>query len=131
MPEATQRFFDPRPEAVRMAREFACLSLASWRRAAEPVETVRLCVSELASNALLHGAEPGRGFLVRLALADDVVRLEVHDSREVRPEPRRPSALDTAGRGLLLVAELADDWGVADREPFGKIVWARIKAPRR
>lgn len=131
MPEATQRFFDAKPEAVRLAREFASRSLALWGRA-ESVETVRLCVSELASNALVHGTKRGHGFLVRLAVDDDFVRLEVHDSRESRlPQIRHPSALETCGRGLLLVAELADGWGVEEREPVGKVVWVRFKASGR
>ncbi|MEV8395815.1 MULTISPECIES: ATP-binding protein, partial [unclassified Streptomyces] len=79
---------------------------------------------------LLHGTDPGRGFLVRLDADDEVVRLEVHDSRRQHPHPRRPGDTDTAGRGLLLVTALADGWGVEDRTPFGKIVWSCFKAPR-
>lgn len=78
--------------------------------------------SELATNALLHGTVTGHGFLVRLSFDADVVRLEVHDSRHDRPEPREAADTDLSGRGPALVAALADDWGVQDRTPLGKII---------
>ncbi|SOE11625.1 Histidine kinase-like ATPase domain-containing protein [Streptomyces sp. 2323.1] len=96
-----------------------------------------LCVSELASNALLHGTKRGHGFLVRLHADDDFVRLEVHDSRdhhdgrEPQPAVQHPADTDTTGRGLLIVDMLADCWGVETREPLGKVVWSRFKAGSR
>jgi anti-sigma regulatory factor (Ser/Thr protein kinase) len=127
MRDTTQRFFDAKPESVALARDFATRALAAWGLSAT-AEDVRLCVSELASNSLVHGTRPGHGFLVRLGVDDDFVRLEVHDSRHQRPQLRHPADTDTSGRGLLIVAELADGWGVEDRKPFGKVVWSRFKA---
>ncbi len=70
-------------------------------------------MSELATNAVVHGTVPGRGFLVRLdSENDDAVRLEVHDSRRRHPFVREPAATDLSGRGLMLVAALSDGWGV-------------------
>ncbi|MFJ2961659.1 ATP-binding protein [Streptomyces collinus] len=67
-----------------------------------------------------HGRVPGRDFHVRLA-AEAVggrFRVEVSDTRtERRPvatTPTEPEAESESGRGLL-VAALADDWGVTDR----------------
>ncbi len=127
MPDTMQRFFDPKPESVGLARDFATTTLAAWGLAG-PAEDVRLCVSELASNALVRGTEPGCGFLVRLDVEDEFVRLEVHDTRRGRPDIRHPADTDTRGRGLLIVSELADGWGVEDRDPSGKVVWIRFKA---
>ncbi|WP_413801091.1 ATP-binding protein [Streptomyces iranensis] len=131
MPEVKQKYFEPRPESVRLAREFTAAALASWDLG-KLAEDVCLCVSELASNALVYGTTPERGFLVRLAL-DDFVRLEVHDSRnssrgDHQPHVRHPSPTGTSGRGLLIVQMLADGWGVENREPCGKTVWSRFKA---
>ncbi|MFJ8073833.1 ATP-binding protein [Streptomyces sp. NPDC096176] len=129
MPDAKQKFFDPRPESVGLARDFAVTTLTSWGLHA-PAEDIRLCVSELASNALTHGSEPGHGFLVRLDAEGDFVRLEVHDSRprhRRQPAIAHPAETDTAGRGLQIVAELADSWGVEERKPRGKIVWTLFK----
>ncbi|MFI9252660.1 ATP-binding protein [Streptomyces sp. NPDC053069] len=77
-------------------------------------------------NALVHGAPAGRGFLLGLTLHDDGVhRVEVHDSGpgEVRTPETSPDA--EHGRGLLLVAALADKWGVGERNP-GKVVWCEF-----
>ncbi|MFH8584108.1 ATP-binding protein [Streptomyces celluloflavus] len=77
---------------------------------------------------LVHGTAPGHGFLIKLDADEEVVRLEVHDSRSRHPQARRAADTDTSGRGLVLVNALADGWGVQDRPPFGKIVWACFKA---
>ncbi|WP_175409042.1 ATP-binding protein [Streptomyces sp. TRM64462] len=129
MPDAKQKYFEPRPESVRLAREFAVTTLNGWGLHG-PADDVRLCVSELASNAFTHGSEPGHGFLVRLEAADDIVRLEVHDSRprsHQQPRVAHPADTDTTGRGLRIVSVLADGWGVEDRRPLGKIVWSLFK----
>ncbi|MFG2501503.1 ATP-binding protein [Streptomyces sp. NPDC048441] len=127
MSESIQQFFDARPESVGKAREFAVQALDGWGLRAR-AEDIRLCVSELATNAIVHGAAPGHGFLVRLDSDDDVVRLEVHDSRRQQPVVREPAATDLSGRGLTLVAALSDGWGMEDRAPAGKIVWSCFKA---
>ncbi|WP_369212318.1 ATP-binding protein [Streptomyces flavofungini] len=128
MTKTIQKFFESRLESVSEARAFTTEALKVWG-VLDRGDDVRLCVSELATNAVLHGTDPGHGFLVRLDADDGVVRLEVHDSRRQHPHPRRPGGMDTAGRGLLLVTALADGWGVEDRTPFGKIVWSCFKAP--
>jgi anti-sigma regulatory factor (Ser/Thr protein kinase) len=101
--------------------------LTDWA-AAERGDDVLLCVSELATNALLHGVPAGRGFLLRLVLhAEGALRVEVHDSGpgEVGCPDPTPDADAEHGRGLLLVASLADKWGVGERNP-GKIVWCEF-----
>ncbi|MFD1828164.1 hypothetical protein ACFSJS_00610 [Streptomyces desertarenae] len=43
--------------------------------------------------------------------------------------PRAPAPTDESGRVLLLVAALADRWGVCGREPGpapGRTVWAEL-----
>lgn len=126
MIETSQRFFEATPKSVHQAREFATATLSRWGRG-ERIDDVRLCVSELATNALVHGTISDHGFLVRLDAEDDVVRLEVHDSRRERPKTRDAADTDLSGRGLVLVDALADDWGVRDRTPLGKIVWSSFK----
>lgn len=115
MVDTTQRFFAARPESVGLAREFADATLNTWGRPARAGD-VRLCVSELATNAVVHGTAPGHGFLVRLDAEEDVVRVEVHDSRSLRPAIQQPTDTDVSGRGLLLVAALSD--GSRGSQPF-------------
>ncbi|MEU9289521.1 ATP-binding protein [Streptomyces sp. NPDC048275] len=126
LPHAREAFYRRDRRSVRLAREFTRAALADWA-AAERSDDVLLCVSELATNALLHGVPPGRGFRLQLALdVDRVLRIEVHDSGggEIRSPDAQPEAED--GRGLFLVAALADKWGVGERDP-GKVVWCEFE----
>ena len=85
-----------------------------------------LIVSELASNALLHGRVLGRLFRVHLMLMASALRIEVSDARGERcPEARIPADDEQFGRGLLIVDALAVRWSVALRT-VGKTVWAEI-----
>ncbi|MEU8521025.1 ATP-binding protein [Streptomyces sp. NPDC048577] len=127
MTETTQRFFEPRPEPIGQARQFTTDALAEWGLEGR-AEDIRLCVSELATNALVHAAVDGHGFLVKLDADEEVVRLEVHDSRRQHPKARQAADTDTSGRGLTLVSVLADGWGVQDHTPSGKVVWSCFKA---
>ncbi|WP_430379795.1 ATP-binding protein [Streptomyces sp. B1-3] len=127
MTETIQRFFDARPQSIGQARKFTADALADWGFQ-DRAEDIRVCVSELATNALVHGTAAGHGFLVKLDADQDEVRLEVHDSRRQHPAARQAADTDLSGRGLTLVSVLADGWGVQDRTPFGKIVWSCFKA---
>ena len=85
-----ERRFPRSAMSARAAREFAVDVLVSWGLQ-DRKDDVRLCVSELATNALLHGSLPGDEFLVRVIRDREVVRIEVEDKGEGCPEPRRPA----------------------------------------
>ncbi|MFF5027008.1 ATP-binding protein [Streptomyces collinus] len=127
LPCQRDQFYGRARRSVPAARRFTQWSLSYWGLTAwERSADVSLCVSELATNALLHGAPPGRGFLVRLRYDGDLVRAEVHDSGPGTPEfVNQGHDLDEGGRGLLLVSQLADKWGVQNRTP-GKAVWCEF-----
>lgn len=123
-PSPRERFYCRERRSVPAARAFAQEVLADWGVCGRADDVV-LCVSELATNALVHGAPPGRGFLLRLLRCGDGVRVEVHDSGGGVPAVPLDSGEvsdEEGGRGLLLVSELADKWGVTERAP-GKVVW--------
>lgn len=132
VPETLHKYFAAQRPSVGLARQFVLTTLSSWGITGDPAEDIRLCASELVSNALVHGTRRGHGFLVRLTAEVDCVRLEVHDSRDPaparHPRVRHAADTDTTGRGLRIVDSLADGWGVEDRDPYGKIVWSRFKA---
>ncbi|MFC7306378.1 ATP-binding protein [Streptomyces monticola] len=111
--------------SVPRARAFARDVLADWG-IRDRVDEVLVCVSELTTNALLHGAPPGRGYLLRFEYDGTVLRVEVHDSGEGTPSIPR-IARGEGGHGLLLVSALADKWGVGFRTP-GKYVWCEFAA---
>lgn len=126
-PRDVRQFFRAVPASIAIVRDFADETLVAWGVAGR-ADDIRLCVSELATNALTHGTLPGRGFLVRMAAADGWLRVEVHDSSGRGPCLRHPARTDASGRGLLIVDALSDGWGVEEREPLGKVVWSRFTA---
>ncbi|GAB2449498.1 ATP-binding protein [Streptomyces incanus] len=125
VPAPLERFFRRERRSVPDARDFARRALVGWGVLGRE-DDVLLCVSELATNALVHGVPPGLGFLLRmLPYGDGGVRVEVHDSGggvPAVPEEADVPEPGEGGRGLLLVGELADKWGVGERDP-GKVVW--------
>ncbi|MFC8128060.1 ATP-binding protein [Streptomyces sp. NPDC057302] len=124
-PSPRERFYRRERQSVPAARAFAADALADWG-VGDRAYDITLCVSELATNALLHGVPPGRGFRLSLALSGDVLRVEVHDSGGGWPRGGgEGDDADESGRGLLLVAALADKWGVEERDP-GKVVWCEF-----
>ncbi|AZQ37346.1 ATP-binding protein [Streptomyces cyaneochromogenes] len=110
------------------AREFAAETLTQWG-CSERLDDVRLCTSELVTNALLHGTSPDDVILVRVEIHDAQLLVEVHDGGAGTPRQRQVQDSSDHGRGLLLVSAIADDWGVAAREGPGKRVWASFKVP--
>ncbi|MFC9304185.1 ATP-binding protein [Streptomyces albidoflavus] len=126
--------FTSTPRGARLARRLCAERLHAWGipYSTEAHDAVVLLVAELSANAVQHGRVPGRDFHVRLTVpAQPIapVRIEVTDTRGERtpvPAPCLPGPDRTEGRGLLLVAALADRWGWGPRPDGapGKIVWA-------
>jgi len=95
------------------------------------VDVLVLLASELVTNAVTH-AEDGGGaagghvsLYVRVAAGE--LRVEVHDGSPVLPLPVPPDVDEESetGRGLMLVAALASEWGFY-RTPGGKVVYFTV-----
>ena len=88
----------------------------------DAVYTARLLVTELVSNAVLHG----RGTVVLTVARDKTgIRVEVHDESPDLPMIIDGPALAEHGAGLRVVSALASSWGSSPRghgQP-GKQVW--------
>ncbi|MEU6920409.1 ATP-binding protein [Streptomyces sp. NPDC046631] len=111
-----------RRRTARLVREWGFPGLAG---------DAALLVSELATNALLHGAVRGRLFRVQLTLTATVLRVAVSDPRGERlPDLREATADECYGRGLLIVMGIADHWGVEPRT-VGKTVFAELALRQR
>ncbi|MFJ8624617.1 ATP-binding protein [Kitasatospora sp. NPDC093550] len=125
--------FSSTPRGARLARRLVSHRLDGWGYGYDsPLnETLTLITAELAANAVRHGRVPGRDFAVRLAEHPDALRIEVSDTRAERTPPTAPPAPPAdaeSGRGLLLVAALADGWGTSPRSAApGKTVWAECR----
>jgi PAS domain S-box-containing protein len=88
----------------------------------ELTEAAALAVSELATNALLHGLPP---FVLRLHGGPGGLHAAVIDASPVRPEVAEPDTERTTGRGVALVQAIATAWGVAQAGE-GKAVWFEL-----
>jgi anti-sigma regulatory factor (Ser/Thr protein kinase) len=94
------------------------------------VEIAVLLTSEVVTNAVVH-ADPdalASELVVRLAVTDDVVRIEVHDDGPGAPTVGDGAADDEFGRGMVLVEHLASAWGVVPDPVGGKSVWFEVRA---
>ncbi|WAL95550.1 ATP-binding protein [Streptomyces sp. Je 1-369] len=121
--------YTPQARSVGLARRRAARLVTEWGHAALAGDAA-LVVSELMTNALLHGSRHDRLIRVRIALSADALRVEVTDPRGERlPEPRTAEGEDQFGRGLLLVGALSDRWRC---EPCaaGKTVYAEWNVGR-
>ncbi len=123
------------PESIPEVRQFARRAVASRNPAL--VEDVALCVTELATNAALHGE--GHFIEVSVLLDSAAVTIAVANEGRARTEtvvPRMVVAHEgdaageladqaTTGRGLGIVSALAHSWGV-ETTFEGIRVWARL-----
>ncbi|MFG3203881.1 SpoIIE family protein phosphatase [Streptomyces sp. NPDC048192] len=120
----------PLPEdfaAVAEARAAARRQLGTWGIDPDHAFTTELVLSELVTNALRHGAPPYR---LRLIL-DERLTCEVRDAGDSAPHLKHARTVDEGGRGLFIVASVADGWGIRYHAQ-GKTVWAQQRtAPPR
>ncbi|MFE1794404.1 ATP-binding protein, partial [Streptomyces sp. NPDC059525] len=72
------------------------------------------------NNAIRYGEPP---IQLRLIHENETLICEVSDASSTAPHMRRARTFDEGGRGLLLVAQLAQRWGTR-HEPTGKTIWA-------
>ncbi|MGX1561186.1 ATP-binding protein [Streptomyces sp. NPDC055506] len=118
----------PHRASVRSARHAMRARLDSWQVPDEVCANAVLLVSELVTNAVLHTLS--ERILCGVGLMPNArFRLEVHDGDDTgRGIPdRRPGLDDENGRGLLLVREIADSWGVTRSTlTGGNAVWASL-----
>ncbi len=114
---------DTVPASVARIRRFA-VEMSRTTAPTVDADTVALLVSEVATNALVHGAGRVR---VRVRPTLQGLRVEVHDEDSRLPSRRQANPLDEGGRGIALVDALSSGWG-AETTPAGKTVWFEVAA---
>ncbi|WP_210744216.1 SpoIIE family protein phosphatase [Streptomyces sp. SS52] len=111
------------PAAVGEIRSEVTRRLADWGLD-ELAFTTELILSELVTNAIRYGGETVQVRVVR----DRSLICEVFDSSSTSPHLRYAAMTDEGGRGLFLVAQLAERWGTR-YTPAGKVIWAEQPIP--
>jgi anti-sigma regulatory factor (Ser/Thr protein kinase) len=115
----------PKPEVITTARH--TLDRLADHLPPEKLEDVRLVVSELVTNSVLHaGLSPNDQISLTVAVSAGSVRGKVCDQGlgwEVPSEPRpRPDL--SGGWGLPIVSTISDRWGVEQNSHV--CVWFEI-----
>lgn len=122
-----RRTLPPTAESATVARWLVSDLLRDAGTDPDAVDTAALLTTELVSNAIRH---TGDELTLTVRLESGVLRVGVADTSHRRPQLVQAGSRDTSGRGLHLVAALADRWGVdPDGRGLGKTVWYELAAP--
>jgi anti-sigma regulatory factor (Ser/Thr protein kinase) len=107
------------PPASAEARRQVRAAIRAWEIPVDP-DVAILLTSELVTNAIRHEVTG----IVTLAITCSCgqLRVDVHDTSRSLPMLVDASTDDEAGRGLMLVTTLSDEWGFY-RTPAGKAVY--------
>jgi anti-sigma regulatory factor (Ser/Thr protein kinase) len=109
------------PESPRRARQFFAAVAQRMHLEPEQVRRGEVAVSELVSNAVAHAHGPIR---VTARSSTPSVRVEVSDGDSRVPHMNDPGIDADGGRGLPIVAAMADEWGWdSETDQSGKRVW--------
>ena len=111
------------PASVAAARRFIEETLGDIPP--EQRDATVLMVSELVANAVLHA---GGELTVGIQRSGDRIHVEVSDKAGGDPVAENPDVNQTRGRGLFIVEQLSDEWGV-ERHTDGKTVWFLLLVP--
>ncbi|MBT2401706.1 ATP-binding protein [Streptomyces sp. ISL-100] len=131
-PALSQLALADTPNAAAWARRRTVDVLRHWHVPPDHIETARLIVSELATNAIQHpqpsaaGSPEPRTLTVTLRLLGPRLVIYVGDHDRRPPILRAAGAAATSGRGLLLVEMMSHRWGYYHPPASGKVVWAEL-----
>lgn len=117
--------FEARSSALAEVRSFVRAVCDDQDVSQQDAGSLLLVANELSTNCVLHGHSK---FLVHLWLSDAGMWVELTDASDELPVVRGPGPeLRESGRGLQIVDELAENWGVKPIEGNGKVVWAELR----
>jgi PAS domain S-box-containing protein len=117
----------PQAASAAAARRFIRQTLADWG-AQTVIDDAVLLTNELVTNAVVHA---GTEISLSCALRDGYVQIGVSDSHASRSLPTAvpvSTSDKTSGRGLYLVSQIAQSWGV-EYTRASKRVWFRLALP--
>jgi anti-sigma regulatory factor (Ser/Thr protein kinase) len=110
------------PAAPAAARRYVREALAGQPDCV--VDTASLIVSELSTNCVRHAHTD---LAVTIEQTESQIRVDIADTGTGVVTPRHPGPAEFSGRGLWIVDQLADAWGVRERgNGDGKSVWFEL-----
>lgn len=123
---------DDDPRSVGRARRWLRDFLVAAGAPEDLGDTAQLCLSELATNVVMHASG---SYELRASLDSGLLTVVVRDqgTTEGSEAPQPDVELDPLrvyGRGLQLVEALADRWG-SERDALGSTVWFVLDAERQ
>lgn len=113
--------FPPSIDAPHRARRDV-VELLHDRGIAELDDVAALLTSELVTNSVIHASSEVE---VSCEIGSERVRVAVSDHSPVSPRVGTFGSTGPGGRGVMIVAALADDWGT-ETERGGKSVWFEL-----
>ena len=110
---------------VGVLRRIVTAKLGKWSLEGDVAQDAQLMVSELMSNALLHGDQQTEiGF--RFILTCKMITIAVNGGVPYQPRAVLADGDCEGGRGLFLVAKTASAWGIGDD---GTTTWCSLALP--
>jgi anti-sigma regulatory factor (Ser/Thr protein kinase) len=109
---------------VRRARAFVREHCHLLGFDSEACDAAVLLTSEAVTNAFIHGRSEAR---IQVTTSPGRLLVEVADDNSRHPQRLDQDADALDGRGIAIVQQLADRWGVRD-DPYGKTVWFEVAA---
>ncbi len=114
--------FAPELRSAIEARRFVADELVPAGAGDDTLLHAQLLATELVTNAARHAQTP-----VELTIATAVgrVRIEARDGSAAAPTPSHVDT-PTRHRGLHLIEDLSEGWGVEAQAAGGKVVWCEL-----
>ncbi|MET0419568.1 MAG: ATP-binding protein [Actinoplanes sp.] len=113
----------PVPDACRQVRQLVTQACVKWHRA-DLTATAALIATELVANVVRHAHTT---MIFTVGLRDGRLSMAVRDGSRRLPKPADPTVSSPGGRGLRLIRELTEGWGVLPVTD-GKVVWTHFTA---
>jgi hypothetical protein len=117
------------PHSAAHVRLIIRAYLHMWRMR-ELLDAAQLAATELIANVARH--VPDRRCELTMVRRPDGIRVEVADGSPELPKQREADLMAEDGRGLAMVALVADDWGttpIPASRGGGKAVWFELRLP--
>jgi anti-sigma regulatory factor (Ser/Thr protein kinase) len=106
------------------------LEVLPLQGAPERLDDLRLLVSEVVTNAVVHtGPQANQSVEMRVEMAPDRTRVEVRDKGPGFEPTAAPEPRAVGGMGMVLVDRLSRRWGIGPGPDFG--IWFELEAGYR